>query len=282
MPDRLTVGQRFLEPLIGVRVPIGQQYEPARVLLISGIIYNMNNFWDEWGDINELEKKAISSLLKAKELILKTIPKDNIFAIYVKGSMIQRGLKQESDVDIAVMLSDDTYLNKLYELNDKEDLFEMPVQFVAYTLEELKTGNFPETRIKKPTPVSRFAKHLGSYKLIYGKPLDIKNIFTRTDFQHLRSSIDFFNDFFIPDYESGKFKFQNLLKQVFWLTEDELRYKGMRPAYSWRNMANYIDDKNHIIYTALKLREHEYSIEEENEFMVNLKNYLKELKGYLN
>lgn len=24
MPDRLTVGQRFLEPLIGVRVPIGQ------------------------------------------------------------------------------------------------------------------------------------------------------------------------------------------------------------------------------------------------------------------
>lgn|GEM_PF-4956633 len=32
LPDRLMVGQRFLEPLIGVRIPIGQQKERSGYL----------------------------------------------------------------------------------------------------------------------------------------------------------------------------------------------------------------------------------------------------------
>ncbi len=254
----------------------------------------MNNFWDEWKDISDLEKKAISSLLKAKELILKIIPKENIVAIYIKGSMIQRELSDKSDVDFVVILKDEKYLEELYKLNGdgksydtpvynhndtNSQSFDMPVQFVAYTLEELKTGKFLETRIKKPTPVSRFARHLESYKIIYGDPLNISEIFTRTDLQHLRSSIDIFNDFFIPDYESGKFKFPNLVKQVFWLTEDELRYKGIKPDYSWQGIVDSVNDQNHIIHQALELRrQKEYSSEEEKQFIVKLRHYLKELK----
>lgn len=54
----------------------------------------MNNFWDEWKDVSELEKKAISSLLEAEKIIKNLIPKEYLIAIYVKGSMIQRQLKE--------------------------------------------------------------------------------------------------------------------------------------------------------------------------------------------
>src|SRR5690606_884227 len=95
----------------------------------------------------------------------------------------------------------------VYNHNDKNSSsYEIPVQFIAYTLEELKTGRFLETRIKKPTPASRFAKHLESYKLIYGTPLKINDIFTQNDYEHLKSSLNIFNTAFIPDYENGKFK----------------------------------------------------------------------------
>lgn len=194
-------------------------------------------------------------------------------------------------------MKDDVYLHELYELNGKgktydtpvynhndtnTQSFEIPVQFIAYTLQELKTGKFLESRIKKPTPVSRFAKHLENYKLIYGSPLGVSKLFTRNDFDHLRLSIDVFNEFFIPDYESGKFKFSNLVKQVFWLTEDELRYKGIKPKYSWQDMATCVDDKEHIIHQALKLREEKIrDLNEEKEFVLGLKKHLQKLKKSL-
>lgn len=242
----------------------------------------MYNFWDEWKDITELEKKAIRSLLSAKERILNNIPNENIIAIYVKGSLIQRELLKDSDVDLVVILRDEKYLNELYNLNDKNTskFFETNVQFISYTLDELETGKFVESRIKNPTAVSRFEKHLRSYKLIYGKAPSL--IFKRTNLQHLRSSINSWNERFLPDYKKGAFKFDSLIKQTFWLVEDELMFKGFTPIYSWHKLSDSVSDMGHIVHTALKLRRGgSYSNEEEKRFIERVEAYLKYLNSLI-
>ncbi len=66
------------------------------------------------------------------------------------------------------------------------------------------------------------------------------------------------------------------------MTEDELRYKGIKPDYSWQGIVDRVNDQNHIIHQAFKLRrQKEYNSVEEKQFMVKLRHYLKELKESL-
>ena len=227
----------------------------------------------------ELKEKADISLSKAEETILKSIPNEEIVSIYIKGSYVQDELQPDSDVDVVVILKSDEYLPAVYELTEKfGDTTEPPFQIVAYTLEELQTGKWSANRTKNPTTISAFVKHLDQLPLLYGaKPEG--QLFTRTDVKDLTALMSAFEKSFLPDFEKGTFKFNEIVKQVMWLTEREQRARGIVPDYSWQKLANSIEDKNHIIHLAIKFRKQkEVSKEEQDIFMEKLKNYLEGLK----
>ena len=58
------------------------------------------DFWKKWKRKTTIEKKAIVSIKKSRSLILKSIPKNKIVAIYIKGSFVRREMNKKSDVDI--------------------------------------------------------------------------------------------------------------------------------------------------------------------------------------
>jgi predicted nucleotidyltransferase len=227
----------------------------------------------------ELKEQADISLFKAKEIILKSIPNDEILSIYVKGSYVQDELQPDSDVDVVVILKSDGYLPAVYELTEKfGNATKPPFQIVAYTLEELLTGKWSSNRTKNSTTISAFVKHLDQFPLLYGSKPE-GQLFTRTDIKDLTALISAFEKSFLPDFEKGTFKFNEIVKSVVWLTEREQRALGIVPDYSWQTLANSIKDENHIIHLALKLRrQKEVSKEEQVFFMEKLKNYIAFLK----
>ena len=88
---------------------------------------------------------------------------------------------------------------------------------------------------------------------------------------------------FLPGITTGSFKFNELVKQVFWLTEREQRALGKMPDYSWQKLADSVEDKNHIIHSALKYRrQKEVSKEDQEEFFNKLQSYLELLEEKYN
>ncbi len=227
----------------------------------------------------ELKEKADISLLKAKEIILNSIPNDEIVSIYIKGSYVQDELRPDSDVDVVVVLKSDKYLSMVYELTEKfGNTTEPPFQIVAYTLEELQTGKLSSKRTKNPTTISIFVKQIDQLPLLYGSKPKGK-LFTRKDVKDLTALVSTFENWFLPDFDKGIFKINEIIKQVMWLTEREQRAKGIVPDYSWQKLANSIQNEDHIIHLALKLRrQKEVSKGEQDVFMEKLKDYLESLK----
>lgn len=178
-----------------------------------------------------------------------------------------------------VILKSDQYLSETYELSKEHaNTTVPPFQIVAYTINELKTGDWSSKRTKNSTPISVFVKHLDKLPLIYGtKPEG--QLFTRTDLKDLTALIVAFEKSFLPDFEKGTFRFDEIVKQVLWLVDREERAKGIVPDYSWQRLANSIEDKNHIVHLALKLRrEVEVSKDEQYAFIEKLKVYVGDLK----
>jgi len=227
----------------------------------------------------ELKEQADVSIQKAKETILKSIPNDEIISMYVKGSYVRDELQPDSDVDIVVILKSNEYLPAVYELTEKfGNTTEPPFQIVAYTLEELQTGTWSPNRTKNASTISVFVKHVDQLPLLYGSKTE-GQLFTRTDVKDLTALMSAFEKSFLPDFEKGTFKFDDVVKQVMWLTEREQRALGIVPDYSWQKLADSIKDENHIIHLALRLRKQkEVSKEEQDIFMEKLKNYLASLK----
>lgn len=226
-----------------------------------------------------LREQADISLQKAKEIILESIPTEEIISIYVKGSYVQDELQAESDVDIVVILKSDKYLHTIYDLTEKfGNTTTPPFQAIAYTLEELRTGKWSSIRTKNATTISAFVKHMDQLPLIYGSKPE-GELFTRTDIKDLTALISAFEKSFLPDYERGLIKFNGLIKQVMWLAEREQRALGFIPEYSWKKLASSIEDKDHIMHLALKLRrQKDISQEERDLFMSKLKEYINSLK----
>jgi predicted nucleotidyltransferase len=227
----------------------------------------------------ELKEQADVSIQKAKETILKSIPNDEIVSMYVKGSYVRDELQPDSDVDIVVILKSNEYLPAVYELTEKfGNTTEPPFQIVAYTLEELQTGTWSPNRTQNASTISLFVKHLDKLPLLYGSKPEGR-LFTRTDIKDLTALMSAFEKSFLPDFEKGTFKFDDVVKQVMWLTEREQRAQGIVPDYSWQKLADSIKNENHIIHLALRLRrQKEVSKEEQDVFMEKLKNYLVFLK----
>lgn len=238
----------------------------------------MNQF-EENSDQVELKQRANISIEKAKELILKSIPKNEIFSIYLKGSFVQDEMLSDSDVDVVVILKSEEYLPLVYNLTEEYgNSVNPPFLIVAYTMQELETGEKASNRTKNTTAVSRFNKHLDSLPLIYGTRPDGK-LFMRTDEKDLAINIQNFRTMYIPDYKGGNFEFKQLVKQVFWLVEAEQRLKGLKPGYSWWALADATGDTDHIIHLALAYRkQYDISKQEQDDFIDMLERYLNDLE----
>ena len=238
----------------------------------------MNNEFKKKNAQQILLERAEISLQKAKELILEHIPNKEIQAIYVKGSYIQGELKEDSDIDIVVILKTKKYLPDVYKLTDDfGNTTDMPFQAVAYTMDELQTGVLAQNRTKSPTTISIFVKQLDQLPLIYGLKPEGK-LYTRTDIKDLTAQIGNFRKMFLPDFEKGNFHFKSLVKQVLWLVEREQRALGILPEYSWQRLANSIKDPDHIVHNTLKYRRGgEVSDKEKDEYMNKLNEYLEML-----
>lgn len=224
---------------------------------------------------SDIYTKAEISIRRGKEKILQSIPHDSIIAIYVKGSYVQKAMLPGSDVDMIVILKDEEYLPALYELSEKsKDREYVPFSVSGYTLDELQTGKFASNRTKSPTSISSTVKHMDQLLLIYGSKPE-GELFTRTDTKDLTALLSAFKKGFLPDYEKGTFKFGSIIKQVLWLTEREQRALGKVPDYNWQKLADSIEDKDHIIHMAMKLRnKKEISKEEKEIFMNKLSQYI--------
>ena len=212
-------------------------------------------FWKDWKRKTKIEESAIKSLMKGIKIILENIPKDQIIAIYVKGSFPRREMNDKSDVDTFTILKTNKYLPKLKKLEEKHrDKFKPQIQFTGYSLSELKSGKKNKRGKKmRPSP-SRTVKHLKHYKHLHGTLLNPEDFPIRTDKKDLEGLIGAFKKLFLPGYKKKDFGFSEILKQVFWLVENEQRVRGENPPDGWKKLARSIKDKKHVIHDTIRLR----------------------------
>lgn len=213
-------------------------------------------FWKDWKNKTKIEEDAIKVIKFARERILENIPKEEIVSIYVKGSFVRREMNKKSDVDLLIILKRSKFLKKIKRLEkENKNKFKPEVSFSVYTLWEMKVGRRIKMSKGRAAP-SRMIKHLPYYQLIYGKELNASKFFKGDDKKIIRGMTKFFKNNFIPKYEEGlpEFGFSQLIKQVFWLTENEQRALGKNPPHSWKELDKSIKDKNHIVHDTLRLR----------------------------
>ena len=210
----------------------------------------IEKFYKNWKNITNLEKKAITSLNKAKRIILKNIPKEEIIAIYVKGSLVTREMNKKSDVDTLTILKHSKYLQKLQTLENRyRHKFDPIIQIVGYSLWELKTGKRVKIKGKeiRASP-TRAITHFDRYKLIHGKEINANNLEKGSKEKRLIGMVGAFNNIFLPAYGKEKIGFREINKQIRWLVENERAYLGKETPHSFRELDKSIKDKNHIIH----------------------------------
>ncbi len=237
-------------------------------------------FWKDWKRKTKLEESAIKSIKIAKKLILNEIPKEQIVAIYAKGSFVRREMNSESDVDTITILKESKFLKKLQILEEKyRDKYRPQLQFSGYSFWELKYNKKTSCGKKLRASPSRAVQHLEYYKLFYGKNLRKEDFHQGPPKGHLRGMIYAFKEIFLPGYKEKKFSFSELAKQVFWLVENEQIWKGRNPPHHWKKLTKSIKDKNHIINEALKYRLNPTKDKIERvRFIRKLNKYLSELE----
>jgi predicted nucleotidyltransferase len=212
-------------------------------------------FWRDWNRKTKLEESAIKSLKAGRDILLSNLPKDKIIAIYVKGSFVRREMNKKSDVDTITILKESKYLKRLKELEEKyRDKYKPQIQFSGYSLWELKYNKRVKTGKKLRASPSRAVRHLEHYRLIYGKPLRKEDFNQGPSKGHLRGMLYAFKNIFLSGYKEKKFGFSEIVKQVFWLVENEQIWKGKNPPHHWGKLAKSIEDEDHIIHDALRFR----------------------------
>jgi len=239
------------------------------------------DFWKSWQNKTEVEKKAIKSAEKARELVINAVPKNKLVAVYIKGSFARREMKKSSDVDMVPIVAENRYQGAVFGVNDSTI---KPVIVVPLSLWELEHNKLwtrsnckPDLRAKP----DRLLKKLKECKLIYGKPINPKKYPINEDKTALKDEIKVIRTGYIPFYEKRKIKFDPLLKEVFWLVELEQNILGKKVKHSFEGITKSIDDANHIIHDAFGLRKNP-SKSKENKFILKLKKHLEELEKKYN
>ena len=231
-------------------------------------------FWRDWKRKSKLEEDAIRSIRVAKKIILDNIPKEEIIAIYVKGTFVRRELNKHSDVDTVTILRTSKYIKRLKSLSKKyKHEFKPPFQLGAYSLSELKTGK--KLKDSSQTHPGRFVKHLKHNKIIYGEALSSDGLFTRSHEKDLLGLAKALRKIFIPQYEKGDVGFSSINKQVFWIVENEKRVAGREPVHNWKKLARSVKLRGHPVHEALSFRL------KPDKDPVRRKRFIKKLKVYL-
>jgi len=231
-------------------------------------------FWRDWKKKTKLEGEGIKSMKIAKKIILENIPRSEIIAIYAKGSFVRREMTKKSDVDTITVLRSARCMKKFKLLSKKyRDAFKPTLQFGRYSIKELITGN----RLKgsSQTHPGRFVKHLKHYKIIYGVPLKAEDLFVREHKDDLFSLVDALRKVFIPQYRRKEIGFGSIIKQVFWVAENEERLADRNPPHHWGKLEKSIKLKSHPVHEAIKFRL------KPTKDPVKRKRFIKKLKVYL-
>lgn len=237
-------------------------------------------FWTDWKRKTKLEESAIRSINIARKLILSELPKEQIVAVYAKGSFVRREMNEKSDVDTTTIVKESKYLRDLKRLEEKyHDKYKPQIQFSGYSLWELKHNKRVLSGKTLRASPSRMVQHLEYYKLLYGQQLRKEEFNQGPPKGHLRGMVFAFKTIFLPGYKEKKFGFSEIAKQVFWLVENEQIWKGKKPPHHWGKLAKSIKSKNHIIHDTLRFRlKPTKDIVEREKFIKKLKIYLLELE----
>ena len=239
-----------------------------------------NDFWRSWKNKTEIEKKAIKSVERAREIIVNSVPKSKLVAIYIKGSFVRREMKEGSDVDIVPVVTENKYENAVFGTNIPE--VHPPCMIVPLSLWEFKHNklftkaeNKPDTRAKP----DRFLKRLKYFKLIWGRPLSLKGFKIRNDKKAIDDHLKYMLEVLIPRYENKNASLKWIIKEFFWLTENELELKGIKVKHSFKGIANAVKDKEHPIKEAYEFRiKSIHNPKKGRKFVERLKENLKEMR----
>jgi predicted nucleotidyltransferase len=238
----------------------------------------MKEFWKDWENITEFEKKAIKSLIKAKKIILDNVPREELISIYVKGSFPRREMNERSDVDLVPILKSTKTLLKLKKLSNKycKNIKPKP-QLSGYSIWELKRGKRSVAKglTGNRAGTSRILKHFPHYKLIYGKTIDVSNFPRRSHEHDLRSMVSVFKSLFLPMYKGKELGFEDIVKQVLWLCENEMRFLGKSTPHNWKALDRSIKEKTHIVHQTYK-----YRLKKPKDKKIR-RQYIKRLENYL-
>src|SRR3989344_3691702 len=244
------------------------------------------DFWKSWKDITSTERKAIEKIVLARQLIIQSLPIEQLVAIYVKGSFVRREMRPESDIDIVPIVVKTSFEGNAFGANIPKI---KPAVVVPLSLEEFKANRLltpsrfsPDLRAEPDL----FLMELPNYGLIYGKPLNPR-AFPMRDYKRVAlDEIDKIRNGYIKAYETGRHAHPPI-KEVFWLTEFYQRFKGMKVNHSFRGILESVNDNKHILHQAyrLKLKGKKSTLKEKRDYLKNLNYYLdrleKEIKGGL-
>ncbi|MBU2420414.1 MAG: nucleotidyltransferase domain-containing protein [Nanoarchaeota archaeon] len=211
-------------------------------------------FWKDWKRKTIIEKKAIKRIIKARGLIIKSIPKNKLIAIYIKGSFVRREMNKNSDIDIVPIVTEIKYEGRVFEVNSHNVY---PCIVVPLSIEEFKKNKLMTQANHKPdlrAKPDRFLKKLKECGLIYGNGLNPKKFPIRSNEKALKDEIKLMGEGYIKLYRKKEIKFAPLLKQVFWLTETELEHKKKKVSHTWKGLDKAIKEKSHIMHLAYKYR----------------------------
>ena len=207
---------------------------------------NKYDFWESWKNRTIVEKKAIDSVVKARNLVIDSIPPKALVAIYIKGSFARREMKEGSDVDMVPIVTENKYDGAIFGVNSPEI---DPVCVVPLSLSEFRNNKLSSKGSYTPdlrAEPDLFLLKLKEYGLIYGVPLNPKEYPIRAKNKILRDEINKIRDGYVKAYQERVIGFQPLLKEVFWLIEWSQNLKGKKVEHSFKGITESIKNKSHI------------------------------------
>ena len=223
---------------------------------------------------------AKKSLEKAKEIILQNLPTKNIISIYVGGSYIRDEMTDKSDVDTWTIVDDNSLMEPFEKLAEQvRNTTNPPISLAILSLWELENDKIFNSSNKPKGRPSRFTKMVPYYKLLYGNPLNIRNLPVKSDKYDFVGLIKAFRNEFLPRYYQQKFGFNELINQLFWVIWFEQRLKGNDVGYSWKKLDETIKDPQHIIHKTWYYRNNHTTDEKKRaEFVKDLEEYLGKIE----
>ena len=232
------------------------------------------DFWTSWSNINPTEQKAINATIKARKLVVQSVPAETLVAVYIKGSFPRREMNSRSDVDMVPIVTKTKFEGSIFGVNRLEI---SPVMVVPLSIEEFRTNSLAtksDQSFDLRAKPDRFLRTIDRYQLIYGTPLDPSGYPIRSDLEAYHDDVDIIKNGYLPLFLKGEISFGPLLKKFFWMTEMELAGQGIVVPHTFTGIAGGAN-KSHLIQEALRLRQQDkISRAEELEFVKKLQAWL--------